>query len=118
MPMMTSVYWNSSLYVTISKPPFPKIRGQKPPPVEGANRPPLLAALKDDPFLRSRISRSSAKCNIVSSCQESHPCTPGGLDDAILDLARKGVASLSSRYPVWSFACLMDLFSVREVTIA
>lgn len=57
MPMMTSVYWNSSLYVTISKPPFPKIRGQKPPPVEEANRPPLLAALKDDSFLSPEYHR-------------------------------------------------------------
>ena len=35
MPMMTSVYWNSSPYVTIRQPPFPESGGKKLPPMEG-----------------------------------------------------------------------------------
>lgn len=31
--------------------PFPKIRGQEGAPCQGANRPPSMAALKDDSFL-------------------------------------------------------------------
>ena len=32
MPMITSEYWNSSLYVTIGQPPFRKIREQEAAP--------------------------------------------------------------------------------------
>lgn len=49
--MITRQNWNSSEYVSIGSPPFVRSGGKKLPPVERANRPPLLAALKDISFL-------------------------------------------------------------------
>ena len=50
IPMITRHNCKTS-DVLIGQPPFLKIRGQKPPPYSRANRLPLLAALKGDPFL-------------------------------------------------------------------
>ena len=38
IPMITSVYWNSSLYVTIGQPPFRKSGGQEAAPCGGGTR--------------------------------------------------------------------------------
>lgn len=63
MPMITSVYWNSSLYVTTGQPPFHKIRGQEVAPrCEG--QPSAVAGSAERYFFPvASISQPPSECN-------------------------------------------------------
>ena len=56
MPTTKMPVWIRSEYVTIGQPPFPKIRGQKLPPVRGANRLPYAGSAERSLFPISRIT--------------------------------------------------------------
>ena len=78
MPMMTSEYWNSSLYVTIGQAPLSwDQRAKKLPSVKRANRLPLLAALKDNSFLlpayHSRRQNATEKEGNYEGCRNLRP---------------------------------------------
>ena len=71
MPTTKMPVWIRSEYVTIGQPPFLKIRGQKLPPVRGANRLPYAGNAERSLFPVPRIPYAATKGNQKISVSKS-----------------------------------------------